>query len=84
VQWVEPWQEAAKWWFMIEAPSVVKWKNEAAVAALRQTLRKLLVVRFKQLPEAVLKQIDALDDVDKLNDALIQVVQIDTLDELKL
>ncbi len=69
---------------MIEAPSVVKWKNEAAVAALRQTLRKLLVVRFKQLPEAVLKQIDALDDVDKLNDALIQVVQIDTLDELKL
>ena len=52
--------------------------------ALRRTLRRLLEQRFGPLSETLAKQIQATTDTQKLDDALLQILGLRSLDELAL
>ncbi len=54
------------------------------IRGAKATLRRQLKVRFGDLPETLLQQIDAINDIERLNAALDQVVQVKSLDEFKL
>src|SRR5207237_683734 len=51
------------------------------IRGAKATLRRQQKVRFGELPEPLLQQIEALDDLERLNAALDQVVQVKSLDE---
>lgn len=64
--------------------NVLRWKREAKVEALQRTARNQLAALFGPLPTDLITSINAIDDVAKLNDVLLQVVRIQSLGELKL
>ena len=52
--------------------------------ASRETLRRQLTLRFGNVSNAVLEQIDSTTDLARLQNALDQVLQLKSLDELAL
>jgi hypothetical protein len=52
--------------------------------ASRENLRLLMEERFGALPEELIQQIESIDDLKRLRSALLQVVHVKTLEELKL
>jgi hypothetical protein len=69
---------------MLESPTVARWMHEAAVCALRDYLKIQLQERFGALPASLCDRIDSLDDLARLQAAILQVVHISSLDELTL
>jgi hypothetical protein len=68
---------------VIEAKSVLEWKHEERLETLRQTLWRLLEAQCGPLPEAVIKKIAATEDVALPDAALLQVLKIERLEDLK-
>jgi hypothetical protein len=64
------------------------WEQEMMARAqlinTRESLRIVLEERFGPLPEALMRQIESIDDPERLRTGLRQVVHISTLAELKL
>jgi hypothetical protein len=60
------------------------YEERGAIRLAKATLRQQLQTRFGGLSESLLQQIDGLNDLARLNAALIQVVQVKSLDEFKL
>ena len=88
--WLDP---SARWLIRVRAaltvPKIVlKWKREAATAATvahaRQMLRLVLEDRFAPLPETLVKQIESIEDVNRLDAATLRVRKIERLEELNL
>lgn len=63
---------------------VAKGVAKGQLLANRETLRRLLTLRFGNVPKAVLEQIDSTTDLARLQNALDQVLQLKSLDELAL
>jgi hypothetical protein len=80
----QAWQDALKGWNMQESQTVLGWINQGKLESLQSTLRKQLEKRFGPLPPEWLQRIDALQDTAKLEAALLEVVSIESLEELKL
>jgi hypothetical protein len=83
-EWSPTWHAALEGWNVVESPTVAKWMEQAAVRNSQKLLRDLLVRKFGPLPPPLLEQINALNDVERLHDAALQVIDILTLDKLKL
>jgi hypothetical protein len=58
--------------------------DRGEIRGAKATIRRQLQFRFGQLPESLLQQIDAVNDLERLNAALDKVVQVKSLDEFKL
>ena len=58
--------------------------TKGQILANRETLRRLLTIKFKSLPEAVLQRIEAASDLTALSAAIDQVLQMQSLDDLNL
>jgi hypothetical protein len=58
--------------------------EKGQLLASRDTLKRLLSQRFGALPEPLVQRIEGVFDLSRLNDALDQVLRINSLDELKL
>ena len=61
-----------------------QWQAEAALQTRRQDLVLLLEERFGSLPEDLQRQIEGIDDLQRLQAALRQVVHVKSLEELEL
>ncbi|HIE30535.1 TPA: Rpn family recombination-promoting nuclease/putative transposase [Candidatus Poribacteria bacterium] len=57
-------------------------REQGALAALRGTLLLLLREKFGQIPQAIERQIESIQDKEKLNLLLTQVVSADSISEL--
>ena len=62
----------------------VEGRVEGQLLANRETLRRLLTQRFAPLPEPIVQRIEAASDLERLQAALDQVLQLKSLDELDL
>jgi hypothetical protein len=64
------------------------WEQEllarGQLRARQEDLRVLLEERFGPLPEALQQQIDAIDDSERLRNALRQVLHLKSLSDLRL
>jgi hypothetical protein len=88
----QDWQDALKGWNMRESQTALAFVNEGKalglkegrLLALRSTLRKLLEKRFGLLPSEWLQRIESLQDTEKLEAALLEVLSIKNLEELEL
>jgi hypothetical protein len=78
------WKEALKEWSMRQSQQVQEWRAEGKVQALQEALRGLLEQRFGTLPEALLERIGTTDDLGRLQGAIRQVHDIQSLDQLQL
>ncbi len=86
------WKEALKEWNMQQSQQVLEWQAEAEargevrgeLRAHRSLLRRLLEDRFGALPEALAARINAIDDLERLQSAALQVIKIQSLEELGL
>ena len=79
-----PWHEALKGWNVKQSKQVLEWQAEAELRFGRQALRIVLQERFGALSEALLQRINAVDDVERLQEGLRQVAKIKSADELVL
>jgi len=70
------WKTAAEEWFE-------EGEAKGEIRSLRTTLQQLLQKKFRQLPDDVLQRIAAAD-LDRLQAAVLQVLDIQSLDELQL
>ena len=61
-----------------------KGKKEGQLSALQESLRLLVKKRFQTLPEALDQRIEATTDPERLQACLLQVLDIQSLDELEL
>jgi hypothetical protein len=59
-------------------------RAEGALAICRQNLRLLLEERFGPLPEHVMRKIESIDDLERLQAGLRQVLRVNALTELEL
>src|SRR5206468_552271 len=74
------WKEALKEWNMEQSLQVLEWQAQGEargeikgeLRALRDTLRRLLERRFGPIPEAVLTRINAAQDANRLQAAVLQ------------
>jgi hypothetical protein len=60
------------------------WFEQGELRQLRKQVRRFLDRRFQPLPEAVIQRIEQCTDINRLEAALDQAVQIRSLDELNL
>jgi hypothetical protein len=67
-----------------EQELIARGEARGTLKTRRADLRLMLEERFGLLPEELVEQIEAIDDPDRLHDALRQVLHISSLDELKL
>jgi hypothetical protein len=80
----ELWKQALEGWDMRTSRVVDVWHNEGQLEARRDDLVVLLEKRFGPLPKELLQRIQAQADVALLKTALQQVLDINSLDELRL
>jgi hypothetical protein len=78
------WEQALGNWNMVESQVVLGWLTEGSLRARRDDLRMLLEERFGPLPLALSQRIDQIDDLNRLQAALRQVLHIQRLDDLQL
>jgi hypothetical protein len=69
---------------MRESQAVNEWKREERVETLRRTLRRLLERQFAPVPPVLLDRIQATSDLDRLDKAIDQVMNLDRLEDLTL
>jgi hypothetical protein len=59
-------------------------EKQGRLQTLRENLQLLLAERFGPLPEALAREIAAIDDAERLRSGLRQVVHISSVSELRL
>jgi hypothetical protein len=62
----------------------VKGRAEGELNANQEILRRLLVRKFPELPETVLRQIESCADRQRLKAAIDRVLEVKSLDEFNL
>lgn len=63
--------------------AIIKSREEGAIAALRGTLLLLLREKFGEIPQAIERQIEAIESKEKLNLLLTRVVKANSISELE-
>jgi hypothetical protein len=72
------------WLEWAESHYTAQGEARGALRAIRQSLRLLLEERFGRLPKALVRRIEATEDLTRLQAAIRQGVHINSLDELQL
>jgi hypothetical protein len=60
------------------------WMDEGALRGARRMLRKYIEMRFGSIPEELAARMDRIEDLDRLEAALLQVHQVEKLEDLQL
>ena len=80
----EPWKQALEGWDMRSSQVVEEWRNEGQLEASRTSLLRLLRKKFRSVPEDLVRRIQTMTDVARLQAAQEQVLDIQTMDQLQL
>jgi hypothetical protein len=88
----QQWQQALQGWNVVESQQVLEWmaqgeakgRAEGALQTRRDDLQTLLEDKFGPLSPAMIQQIEAVNDLDRLKAAIRQVSQIENLTDLQL
>ena len=86
--WFGEWQMALKEWNMRESTVIQGWIDQGTeqgkLQTLRQTLRVLLKKRFGKVPAKLLRRIEAATDPDKLEKAVVEILDVARPEDLPL
>ena len=69
---------------MVQSKQVLEWQRQARIENSRAYIRRILELRFGPLPEALVRRLQGLSDVERLDALLDEAVQKDTLQDVNL
>ena len=83
-EWFPMWEQALKEWNMQESRFVLKMKEEATLEAMRNALQRVLEVRFGVLPADLLHKIQAIKDLNRVDQLFEPAVRVNRPEDLSL
>jgi hypothetical protein len=84
----EAWRQALEGWNIMESKQVLEWMAQGEARGALRNCRKLLRLqlqdRFGKLPDPLVQRIEASEDLERLQAAVLQVPRLERLEDLKL